>query len=99
MGAGSIGGTAAQLAHGRGAMMMHEPLHFTGLRGTLTRDAPLAPLHELARGGRADTLYLPADRDDLAAFLRAAARGRAADWCSASAATCWCATAACAAPS
>lgn len=51
-------------------MMMHEPLHFTGLRGTLTRDASLARYTSWRAGGAADTLYLPADRDDLAAFLR-----------------------------
>ncbi|MFO1396243.1 MAG: UDP-N-acetylmuramate dehydrogenase [Burkholderiales bacterium] len=49
---------------------MHEPLHFAGLRGTLTRDASLARYTSWRAGGTADTLYLPADRDDLAAFLR-----------------------------
>jgi UDP-N-acetylenolpyruvoylglucosamine reductase len=51
-------------------MMMNEPLHFTGLRGTLERQAPLAKRTSWRAGGAADTLYLPADRDDLAAFLR-----------------------------
>ncbi len=51
-------------------MMMHEPRHFTGLRGTLTRAAPLAKHTSWRAGGRADTLYVPADRDDLAVFLR-----------------------------
>ncbi len=51
-------------------MMMHEPLHFTGLRGTLARNASLARYTSWRAGGAADTLYLPADRDDLAAFLR-----------------------------
>jgi len=51
-------------------MMMHEPLHFTGLRGTLAHDASLARYTSWRAGGTADTLYLPADRDDLAAFLR-----------------------------
>lgn len=51
-------------------MMMHEPLHFTGLRGTLARDASLARYTSWRAGGTADTLYLPADRDDLATFLR-----------------------------
>ena len=79
--------------------MMTEPLRFAGLRGTLTRDAPLARYTSWRCGGRADTLYVPADRDDLAAFLAPAAGRRAADGASAWAATCWCATAACAAPS
>ncbi|MEO8754529.1 MAG: UDP-N-acetylmuramate dehydrogenase [Casimicrobiaceae bacterium] len=50
--------------------MMHEPLHFAGLRGRLTRNAPLAKYTSWRTGGPADTLYVPADRDDLAAFLR-----------------------------
>jgi UDP-N-acetylenolpyruvoylglucosamine reductase len=50
-------------------MMMHEPLHFTGLRGRLARDVPLAKYTSWRAGGVADTLFLPADRDDLAAFL------------------------------
>jgi UDP-N-acetylenolpyruvoylglucosamine reductase len=51
-------------------MMMHEPLQFTGLRGKLARDASLARYTSWRAGGTADRLYLPADRDDLAAFLR-----------------------------
>jgi UDP-N-acetylenolpyruvoylglucosamine reductase len=51
-------------------MMMHEPLRFTGLRGRLSRDASLAKFTSWRSGGRADVLYIPADRDDLAAFLR-----------------------------
>ena len=51
-------------------MMMHEPRHFTGLRGTLARNARLARHTSWRAGGPADTLYLPADRDDLAGFLR-----------------------------
>jgi len=51
-------------------MMMNEPLRFAGLRGTLARQAPLAKRTSWRAGGAADTLYLPADRDDLAAFLR-----------------------------
>jgi UDP-N-acetylenolpyruvoylglucosamine reductase len=50
-------------------MMMHEPLRFKALRGTLTRDAPLARYTTWRAGGRADLLYRPADRDDLAAFV------------------------------
>ena len=51
-------------------MMMNEPLHFTGLRGSLTRDASLAKYTSWRAGGPADTLYVPADRDDVAMFLR-----------------------------
>ena len=51
-------------------MMMHEPLHFTGLRGTLAHSMPLAKHTSWRTGGPADTLFVPADRDDLAAFLR-----------------------------
>jgi UDP-N-acetylenolpyruvoylglucosamine reductase len=51
-------------------MMMHEPRHFAGLRGTLTRNASLAKYTSWRAGGPADTLYVPADRDDLTLFLR-----------------------------
>ena len=51
-------------------MIMNEPLAFAGLRGTLARDASLARHTSWRAGGHADLLYLPADRDDLAAFLR-----------------------------
>jgi UDP-N-acetylmuramate dehydrogenase len=51
-------------------MMMHEPLVFVGLRGTLFRDASLARYTTWRAGGNADLLYTPADRDDLAQFLR-----------------------------
>jgi len=51
-------------------MIMHEPVRFTGLRGRLARHAPLAKHTSWRAGGPADTLYVPADRDDLAAFLR-----------------------------
>ena len=51
-------------------MMMHEPLHFTGLRGKLAHGVPLAKHTSWRTGGPADTLFVPADRDDLAAFLR-----------------------------
>ena len=50
-------------------MMMAEPLHFTGLRGHLTHHAPLAKHTSWRAGGSADTLYVPADRDDLARFV------------------------------
>jgi len=51
-------------------MMMNEPLHFSGLRGRLARGEPLARHTSWRVGGPADLLYAPADRDDLAAFLR-----------------------------
>jgi UDP-N-acetylmuramate dehydrogenase len=50
-------------------MMMNEPLHFVGLRGKLAHDAPLAKHTSWRAGGTADTLYIPADRDDLARFV------------------------------
>lgn len=51
-------------------MMMHEPLAFHALRGTLARNASLARHTSWRAGGQADLLYRPADRDDLAQFLR-----------------------------
>jgi UDP-N-acetylmuramate dehydrogenase len=38
-------------------------------RGKLTPQAPLAPLVWFKSGGAAETLFEPADRDDLTAFL------------------------------
>ena len=51
-------------------MMMHEPPQLIGLRGKLAQRAPLAKYTSWRAGGIAETLYLPADRDDLATFLR-----------------------------
>jgi UDP-N-acetylmuramate dehydrogenase len=51
-------------------MNMVEPRHFIDLRGKLTLDAPLATHTTWRAGGCADVAYVPADRDDLAAFLR-----------------------------
>ncbi len=51
-------------------MNMVEPRQFAGLRGTLALDAPLAPHTTWRAGGHADAAYVPADRDDLALFLR-----------------------------
>ena len=51
-------------------MNMVEPRNFTGLRGVLTLNAPLAPHTSWRAGGHADVAYAPADRDDLALFLR-----------------------------
>ncbi len=50
-------------------MMMAERLRFVGLRGHLTHHAPLAKHTSWRAGGSADTLYVPADRDDLARFV------------------------------
>ena len=41
-----------------------------GIRGKLSRNAPLAPLVWFKAGGSAEYLFEPADADDLAAFLR-----------------------------
>ena len=41
------------------------------LRGTVQRDAPLAPLSWFRTGGPADILFTPADEEDLALFLGA----------------------------
>jgi UDP-N-acetylmuramate dehydrogenase len=43
---------------------------FTGLRGELRRDEPMARHLSWRAGGTADRCYVPADLDDLAAFLR-----------------------------
>ena len=51
-------------------MIMTEPLQFTGMRGKLSRDEPLARHTAWRCGGSADLAYAPADRDDLATFLR-----------------------------
>ncbi|HEX6218802.1 MAG TPA: UDP-N-acetylmuramate dehydrogenase [Sphingomicrobium sp.] len=40
------------------------------VRGKLKADAPLAPLVWFKSGGKAETLFEPADRDDLAGYLR-----------------------------
>jgi len=41
------------------------------VRGKLLKDAPLAPYTWFRVGGAADALFLPADQDDLRAFLKA----------------------------
>src|SRR5437762_674937 len=51
-------------------MMMLDPLSFSGLRGTLAREKPLAKYTSWRAGGSGDTVYRAADRDDLAAFVR-----------------------------
>ena len=51
-------------------MMMTAPRSFATLRGTLAHDVSLARYTSWRCGGRADHLYTPADREDLAAFVR-----------------------------
>ncbi len=51
-------------------MNMVEPRLFANLRGTLALDAPLARHTTWHAGGHADAIFTPADRDDLANFLR-----------------------------
>jgi UDP-N-acetylmuramate dehydrogenase len=51
-------------------MNMAETVEFTATRGSLKRDESLARYTTWRCGGRADRLYAPADRDDLAVFLR-----------------------------
>jgi UDP-N-acetylmuramate dehydrogenase len=51
-------------------MMMTELLRFTGLRGSLRHGESLARHTTWRCGGVAEVAYLPADRDDLAAFVR-----------------------------
>ncbi len=50
-------------------MIMNE-LPSSHLRGELLRDAPLARYTTWRCGGRAERLYVPRDREDLAAFVR-----------------------------
>jgi UDP-N-acetylmuramate dehydrogenase len=47
------------------------------VRGKLLRNEPLAPYTWFRVGGPADALFLPADEEDLAAFLRASPPGAA----------------------
>jgi UDP-N-acetylmuramate dehydrogenase len=51
-------------------MNMAEPLAFRNLRGELRRDEPMARHVSWRAGGLAERLYVPADLEDLAAFLR-----------------------------
>ena len=51
-------------------MMMNEPLTFTALRGMLARDVSLARYTSWRCGGAGERVYIPADREDLAVFLR-----------------------------
>jgi UDP-N-acetylmuramate dehydrogenase len=50
-------------------MMMTETRLFAAMRGTLTRNAPLAPHTSWRAGGAARTLYVPADGADLVSFV------------------------------
>jgi UDP-N-acetylmuramate dehydrogenase len=51
-------------------MNMAETLNFHGLRGELKADEPMGRYVTWRCGGKADRMYLPADLEDLAAFLR-----------------------------
>ena len=51
-------------------MMMLEPARFSGVRGELRRREPLARHTSWRCGGAADAAFIPADREDLAAFVR-----------------------------
>jgi len=51
-------------------MHMRETAHFSGLRGELRPHEPMARHVSWRAGGAADRCYVPADLDDLAAFLR-----------------------------
>ena len=51
-------------------MIATVPPGFSGLRGELRRDVPLARYTTWRAGGPADLLFHPADRDDLATFVR-----------------------------
>lgn len=55
-------------------MDMSEVLTLEGLRGELRLNEPMARHVSWRAGGTADRAYFPADRDDLAAFLRREAR-------------------------
>jgi len=55
-------------------MQMREIEQFSGLRGELRSNEPMARHVSWRTGGRADRFYVPADLDDLAAFLRQASR-------------------------
>ena len=50
-------------------MNMAEPLQFQKLRGQLRRDEPMSRHVSWRAGGPADRFYIPADLDDLSAFL------------------------------
>ncbi|MFN4289113.1 MAG: UDP-N-acetylmuramate dehydrogenase [Brevundimonas sp.] len=50
---------------------MTDHLELPEVRGKLLRDEPLAPFTWFRVGGRADVLFLPADPEDLAQFLKA----------------------------
>jgi UDP-N-acetylmuramate dehydrogenase len=58
-------------------MNMREAVPFTGLRGELRMNEPMARHVSWRAGGAADRCYAPADLDDLAAFLRQLPPGEA----------------------
>ena len=103
MGAGNIGAVAQEL---QGAASRRERRHEQraaaspdpGFSARVLRDEPMSKHTSWHAGGPADLFFTPRDAADLGAFLRAAAARGAGALGRASAATCWCATAACAAP-
>ena len=56
-------------------MNMAEPLQFEKLRGELRRDEPMAKHVSWRAGGRADRFFVPADLQDLGAFLKQLNKG------------------------
>lgn len=58
-------------------MYMRESTHVSGLRGELRLREPMARHVSWRAGGTADRCYVPADLDDLAAFLRQLPAGEA----------------------
>ena len=57
-------------AAGEAGAIVAEALPLTPLRGREMRGVPLARYTSWRAGGRADRLYIPADREDLAEFVR-----------------------------
>ena len=51
-------------------IVMSEPRTFTALRGMLAHEVPLARYTSWRCGGPGERVYLPADREDLATFVR-----------------------------
>ena len=51
-------------------MMMTDAQHFAGVRGKVFHELPLAKHTSWRCGGPAEIAFFPADRDDLAAFVR-----------------------------
>jgi len=65
-----VEGLASPLSSGAKEGLSFDRLRANGVKGTLTHDAPLAPLVWFKSGGAAEWLFEPRDVDDLAAFLK-----------------------------